>query len=606
MTAQHSLFSARAKGLLHHWRLGLLGALLLSTGAFLAACSGGGSGSSSSSDTGVVYVGLTDADGDFITYTVDVTALTLTRADGAVVDALPVTTRVDFAQYTDLTEFLNAATVPAGVYTRVDITLDYTNADIRVASGSNALPVTPKDSSGNAITTMTLQVMLDGNKPLVVRPGIPAHLTLDFDLEATNSVDLNTASVTVSPLLLADVDLANPKLHRVRGPLVRVDQAASEFVVAIRPFHRLIGDFGRLTVKTDGNTQYEIDGVAYQGAPGLTQLDGKPQGTATVAVGNFNMATHSFLATEVYAGSSVAFGTKDVVTGSVIARNGNTLTVRGAALVRTDGSLLFNDNVTVTLDPSAKVTRQLGGAVTANDISVGSRITALGTLTNSTLDTTNGLVRILLSAVTGNVNQIGANQISVNLQTINGRPVAIYNFTGTGSGVDSNPAAYRIDTTGLSLTSLATNDPVRVRGFVVAYGQAVTNDFIAQTVIDLSDVPAWMLVGWVMPQPNPFTTLTNQEMVTDISGSLLHHLLQRGVVTTLTANPTVQPFSDGIGRYAIVRGHTVRLYGSFANFSDRLAAELAAAHPVWGVGARGSWDSSSDTLTGRLAVVKLQ
>jgi hypothetical protein len=604
MTAQNSLFSARAKGLLHHWRLGLLGALLLSTGAFLAACSGGGSGSSSSSDTGVVYVGLTDADGDFITYTVDVTALTLTRADGAVVDALPVTTRVDFAQYTDLTEFLNAATVPAGVYTRVDMTLDYTNADIRVASGSNALPVTPNDSSGNAITTMTLQVMLDGNKPLVVRPGIPAHLTLDFDLEATNSVDLNTASVTVSPLLLADVDLANPKLHRVRGPLVRVDEAASEFVVAIRPFHRLIGDFGRLTVKTDGNTKYEIDGVAYQGAPGMTQLDGKPQGTATVAVGNFNMATHTFLATEVYAGSSVAFGTKDVVTGSVIARNGNTLTVRGAALVRTDGSLLFNDNVTVTLDPSAKVTRQLGGTVTADDISVGSRITALGTLSGSTLDTTNGLVRILLSAVTGSVNQIGANQISVNLQTINGRPVALYNFIGTGSGVDSNPASYRIDTTGLSLASLATNDPVRVRGFVVAYGQAVTNDFIAQTVIDLSDVPAWMLVGWVIPQPNPFTTLTNQEMVTDITGSLLHHLFQRGVATTLTANPTLQPYSEG--RYAIVRGHTVRLYGSFADFSDRLAAELAAAHPVWGVGARGSWDSSSDTLTSRLAVVKLQ
>jgi hypothetical protein len=604
MTAQNSLFSARAKGLLHHWRLGLLGALLLSTGAFLAACSGGGSGSSSSSDTGVVYVGLTDADGDFITYTVDVTALTLTRADGAVVDALPVTTRVDFAQYTDLTEFLNAATVPAGVYTRVDMTLDYTNADIRVASGSNALPVTPNDSSGNAITTMTLQVMLDGNKPLVVRPGIPAHLTLDFDLEATNSVDLNTASVTVSPLLLADVDLANPKLHRVRGPLVRVDEAASEFVVAIRPFHRLIGDFGRLTVKTDGNTKYEIDGVAYQGAPGMTQLDGKPQGTATVAVGNFNMATHTFLATEVYAGSSVAFGTKDAVTGSVIARNGNTLTVRGAALVRTDGSLLFNDNVTVTLDPSAKVTRQLGGTVTADDISVGSRITALGTLSGSTLDTTNGLVRILLSAVTGSVNQIGANQISVNLQTINGRPVALYNFIGTGSGVDSNPASYRIDTTGLSLASLATNDPVRVRGFVVAYGQAVTNDFIAQTVIDLSDVPAWMLVGWVIPQPNPFTTLTNQEMVTDITGSLLHHLFQRGVATTLTANPTLQPYSEG--RYAIVRGHTVRLYGSFADFSDRLAAELAAAHPVWGVGARGSWDSSSDTLTSRLAVVKLQ
>ena len=184
MTLDHSLQPARAAGYFHRWRVWLLSAVLLVSGGFLAAC-GGGSGSTSS-DTGTVFVGLTDADGDFITYTVDVTALTFTRADGAVVNALPVTTRVDFAQYTDMTEFLNAATVPSGVYTRVDMTLDYTNADIRVASGSNALPVTPKDSSGNAITTMTLQVKLDGNRPLVVRPGIPAHLTLDFDLEATS------------------------------------------------------------------------------------------------------------------------------------------------------------------------------------------------------------------------------------------------------------------------------------------------------------------------------------------------------------------------------------------------------------------------------------
>ena len=609
MTQNHSLLSARAAGFFHCWRVGLLSAALLFTGTFLAACGSGGGSDSTSSDTGTVFVGLTDADGDFITYTVDVTALTLTRADGAVVNALPVTTRVDFAQYTDMTEFLNAATVPSGVYTHVDMTLDFSNADIRVASGSNALPVTPKDSSGNAITALTLQVMLDGNKPLIVHPGIPAHLTLDFDLEATNTVDLNTATVTVSPLLLADVNLANPKVHRVRGPLVSVDPAASEFVVAIRSFHRLTGDFGRLTVKTDSNTQYEIDGVSYLGAMGLKQLDGKPQGTATVAVGNFNMVTHSFLATEVYAGSSVAFGTKDVVTGSVIARNGNTLTVRGAALVRTDGTLLFNDTVTVTLNASTKVTRQLGGAATISDISIGSRINALGTLTgniqsNPTLDTTNGLVRIVLSTVTGSVNQIGTNQITVNLQTINGRPVALYTFTGTGSGVDSNPAAYRINTNALSLGTLATNYPVRVRGFVVAYGQAVTNDFNAHTVIDLSNVPAWMAVAWMMPQPNPFTVLTNQAMVTDISGSFLHHLFQRGVATTLTADPTLQP--DGVGRYAIVRGHTVQLYGSFANFSNGLSAELAAAHPVWGVGARGIWDSNAVTLTSSLAVVKLQ
>ncbi len=612
MSRQCLLRSARAAGLLGGWRAWLLSALLLFTGVVLSACGGGGgggggSGTSSSTGTGTVTIGLTDADGDFITYTVDVTALTLTRADGAVVNALPVKTRVDFAQYTDLTEFLNGATVPAGVYTQVNMTLDYTNADIRVASGDNALAVTPQDSAGNPIGTMNLQVELDGNKPLVVRPGLPADLTLDFDLQATNTVDLNAATVTVSPVLLADVDLANPKPRRVRGPLLSVDQAASQFVVAIRPFHLLLGDFGRLTVQTDGNTMYEIDRVSYQGAAGLAQLNNEPHLTATVAVGNFDPGTHTFLATEVYAGSSVAFGSADVVTGSVIARSGNTLTVRGATLARTNGTVSFNDDVTVTLASTTKVTRQLGGAVTTDDISVGSRITALGTLAGTTLDASNGLVRIVLSSVAGTVNQIDPSLVTVALQTINGRPVSLYNFSGTGgTSTDSNPSAYRIAAGSLDLSTLTTSDPVRVRGFVVAYGQAVTHDYDAQTVIDLSGAPAWLAVSWNTAVSNPFTSLTDQAMVTNITGSALHSVFQRGVATDLTANPTVQPDGAINDLFVIVRNDTIQLYGSFAAFSNALNLQLAAAHPVKFVGARGSWDGNTVTVTSRFAVVKLQ
>jgi hypothetical protein len=55
-----------------------------------------------------VVIALTDAEGDFASYTVDVLSLTLTTANGAVVETLPLSTRVDFARYTDLTEFLSA------------------------------------------------------------------------------------------------------------------------------------------------------------------------------------------------------------------------------------------------------------------------------------------------------------------------------------------------------------------------------------------------------------------------------------------------------------------------------------------------------------------
>ena len=289
----------------------------------------------------------------------------------------------------------------------------------------------------------------------------------------------------------------------------------------------------------------------------------------------------------------------------MVARSGNTLTVRGASLTRTDGSLTFNDDVTVTLDTSTKVTRQLGGTVGIGDISVGSRITAFGKLTGSTLDTSGGLVRILLSSVAGTVNQIGPSLVTVDLQTINGRPVSLYTFSGTGS----DPAAYRIATGSLDLSTLATSDPLRVRGFVVAYGQATTQDYTAQTLIDLSGAPGWLAIHWSTPVANPFTSLTDQAMVTDISGSVLHDLYQRGVatdLTTLASSPTVQPDGAGNDLFVIVRNDSLQLYGSFSAFINALNLQLAAGHPVFSVGARGSWDSGTATVTGQLAVVKLQ
>src|SRR2546422_4860789 len=72
----------------------------------------------STDEEGVVAIGLTDTPGDFLTYTVDVTSLTLIKADETVVQALPQRTRVDFARFVDLTEFVTAVTIPSGNYVR--------------------------------------------------------------------------------------------------------------------------------------------------------------------------------------------------------------------------------------------------------------------------------------------------------------------------------------------------------------------------------------------------------------------------------------------------------------------------------------------------------
>src|SRR6185295_15086633 len=276
------------------------------------------------------------ADGDFLSYNVDVVSLSLKRANGTMVETLPAATRIDFAQYVDLTEFLTAATIPSGDYVAATIKLDYSNADITVEQ--NGAPVAAKavDSSGNALGVVDVTVTLDNRHHLVVRPGVPSLFTLDFNLAATNAVDLTTtpAIVTVTPALVASLDLVDQKDLRVRGPLVSVDKTAGTYVVDVRPFTMRRPHFGQLTVHTDANTAFEVNGTSYTGSAGLDALLAAGPGTATAAFGTLTTATREFDAKTVFAGTSVPGVGVDTVIGEVVARSGNVLTVRGATVMR--------------------------------------------------------------------------------------------------------------------------------------------------------------------------------------------------------------------------------------------------------------------------------
>ncbi len=483
-------------------------AVFFMAGLILSACGGGGSGDSAA-DSGDVIIGLTDAEGDFASYTVDVLSLTLTRANGTVVETLPLSTRVDFAQYTDLTEFLTAATVPSGVYVKGTLVLDYGNADIRVenAAGEAVTVDNLVDAAGNPLAQVEVSVRLEDRNRLVVAPGVPAHLTLDFDLQASNTVTFDSAgvpTVTVSPFLLAEVEAQHNKTHRLRGPLKQVDTDAGKFQVYLRPFRHRVADwqrhFGVLNVFTDSDTVYEIDGIGYQGEAGLAVMDTLPRYSAVVVVGDVRLNPRRFLARQVYAGSSVPGGNMDVVRGSVVARSGNSLTVKGATLFRMDGSILFNDTVTVLLADSTRVGKQLSAEpADIGDVSVGQRVTVFGFITNPSvealeLDASSGYLRMELSSVRGaRIGVVGIPEqplpFVVDVVSINGRDVALYDFTGTGTDPanDADPDYYEVDGSTLDLSAIVEGSPVAVRGHVRPFGQAPM-DFEAWTVVDRSAV----------------------------------------------------------------------------------------------------------------------
>jgi len=578
---------------------------------------------SSTDEEGVVDIGLTDAAGDFLSYAVDVTSLTLTKADGTAVQTLPQRTRIDFSQLVDLTEFVTGATIPSGTYVSATLQLDYSGADIEVDNGTGSPvkvpPANIRDNRGNPVTTMSMTVKLDNARQLVIAPLVPSLLDLDFNLAASNLVDMSnplTPVVTVNPLLVADVNPDGPKPHRIRGPLDSVDPQAGSFTLILRPFNLLQGDHGRLTFLTDNNTIFEIDRTSYAGSAGLTALAAKPRLTATVAIGTLDLAARRFTATEVLAGSSVPFGTSDALTGNVIARSGNVLTVKGAELVRSTGTLIFGDTVAVTVGSGTKVVGQGAGMVGVplgfNSISVGQRVTVLGTLTGpAAMDATAGLARLLVTQVNGTVNGVAGSTVAMTLARIDGRPIGLFNFTGTGTapGTDANPNSYQVAAGALSLAGISTGTPLRVRGFVQPFGQATaSDDFHAITLIDTSNAPATLVVGWPLLEATPFSSYATGGMTVNLTGAgLLHDIFRGGVDTQLSVSdaPIVNAADPARGLFVIGIDGTVQVYTQLSAYQTALQADLAAGRKARGfVAFGGPYVDATKTLTaGAMAAV---
>jgi hypothetical protein len=596
------------------WMKGCVWACVMTAGLAVAGCSSGGNGSDTASvTTGQALVSLTDAAGDFLSYTVDVQSLTLTKLNGSVVETLPLTTRVNFADYVEMTEFFTAATIPSGTYTSARMRLDFSAADLQVEDANgNAVSVPVeniRDGNGTPITTLDVEVKFDDRRTLFIAPGIPAHLTLDFNLQASNTADLTVSPpvVTVKPFLVADVDPQNPKTMRLRGPLKSVNQQNNSYEVFLRPFYRNAGDFGSLTVHTDATTVFEIDEANYQGSAGLAALSAKPAGTATLAFGQWKVGTRQFKADEVLAGSSVPGGTRDVVVGDVIARTGDQLTVRGASLLRIDGTFTFRDTITVNVAAATKVRQQalMTTGLTKDDISVGQRIAAFGALdgSSSTLDATTGLVRLLVTSVAGTVNQTGAGSLEMAIQRIDGRRIALFNFAGTGtsSATDADPTNYQVSTGLLDLTGLIPGTtPVRVLGFVTHFKTAPP-DFTAQTLVNLTNHAATLLVNWRPPTAAPFSSSTDAGLVLNLTGVGGAHYVWRGPVATdlltLAQSPTIVPADPSAGLFALGANGTVQVFTQFSGYRLALEQHLSQGQLANTVGAHGMYSDTLVTIT---------
>ena len=413
----------------------------------------------------------------------------------------------------------------------------------------------------------------------------------------------------------------------MRGPLVSVDKTAGTYVVDVRPFDMRDRKFGEVTVHTDSSTTFDVNGTSYTGSAGLDALAAAGAGTVTAAFGTLTTATREFDAASVNAGTSVAGAGVDAVSGEVVARNGDVLTVRGANVIRnSDGSHFARGRVQVTLGPNTKVVK--GGTVPATaaaigDISVGQSIEAFGSATpvvssamsgDWTLDATAGRVRMRETPVYGFVKQASTGALTLQLDSIAGRKVAAFDFTGTGQtqAQDADPANYEVATGALDLSALSINEPAKLIGFPTAFG-AAPPDFTARSIVDFPTLPAMLTLTWGPGgTTTPFTSQDASGLVLNLASAEIGrlHFITVGPrvlnLLSMPASPSIVPPANGPTAYLIVMKDESHSFHDFADFVAELGTRLNGTTAMVSFTASGSYDGDSNVVTARSIVVVLK
>ena len=204
----------------------LMGAALLA----LAACSG----------TAVVTMTSTASTDNFLAYRVGLVSVQLQSSSGkSGVTLLPASTTVDFATLTDLSLALGAAAgfkrhLPSsgGHHPRLAALAWQIIYDDGSVYGVALAPV---GANGKALGQVQITATLDPSNSFSVAPKGASLLAVNFNMAASNVVNLNARTVTVTPLIAASSVPIDAKQVRIRGPLQSVSDAS--FGMGVMPFN---------------------------------------------------------------------------------------------------------------------------------------------------------------------------------------------------------------------------------------------------------------------------------------------------------------------------------------------------------------------------------
>jgi hypothetical protein len=595
----------------------------------IAACSG----------STVVTLTATPSSDPFIAYRVGVASIQLRTSSGKPsLMILPAATTVDFTKVTDLSEVLGSPTVPKGTYAGAEITLDYSTAQIIYDDGSlDGVALAPVDASGKALGLARVIVTVDPADPLRSAAKQANRLSLNFNLAASNLINLSNDTVTITPLIAASMQPIDAKQVRLHGPLLSANSAV--LATGVTPFDSATAALGSLSIEPSDTTTYEINGFVSTGAAGQAQIAALPSNTLTTVFGTLTASssattvetttatpttttpstttpvttpistttsTVTFTASQVLVDGSVQGVALARLSGTVSARSGNTLGIEEATLVQNGGTVTLVPGTTlVNVGPSTLVTffgQGVEDAISVQQISVGSVIDAFGTASNTStgqvlLDASAGRVRLDLTSASGLVTVQGSDSLTLNLTLFGGRAISAFDFVGSGA----DPTQYGVAFSSTpDLTNSTVGSPVIVTGFPNAFASAAPN-FTASTLLDPTTIEAELVIDWSGGTAAPFSSFDSSSIVLDPATSNfgLRHQIQIGSqvinLVGLASDPSIAPATSPAAVFSI--GHavssTVENFETYPAFVTQLQTELNGTTLATGMTAIGQYTAST-------------
>jgi hypothetical protein len=384
-------------------------------------------------------------------------------------------------------------------------------------------------------------------------------------------------------------------------------------------YHRLdnaLDEFGTLMVISGAETLYEIDGKNSVGQSGLGTLAAMDTGTSIIVKGKMKANPCRFEASEVYAGTGVPGSDSDYMTGSILSRDGNTLTVNGMIFIRSDNRMIMNDTAVVTISEETLVSLpRLGDEKTIDDLAPGQHVTISGDITMNEIltpemDATQGLVRMNRTVLRGTVTENPeSSYFTFNLDTISMRPVDYFDFLGTGlyPATDADPSSYEVETGDLDITSFATDTFIKIFGFTNAFGQA-PYDFQATSLVSFDDFLSFIKLRWVPSTTETFSNISDQALVVDLDEtSLFQHLGRCGILVSLEnfeTPPTIKP-AEAV-TYVIMVKNQPKVYTDFTEFVSGLNTFLDGKNRARSLFASGTYSADTTTLVAEYLTLHLR